>query len=166
MNPDRALCGLATTYGQASANDGRVWSHEHFAEFIACEVGIPLRVDHGPLLNSRGFIADIGTVRRFASVSYPRPGLLILAEVSAAEGYGDQLLRDLALMCQQSWLPASWSLSVGALVYDDDDDKSVAIPHEISVVNRPAYPDARIFGVGKDAIESWALLTETSARAA
>jgi hypothetical protein len=162
MNPSRALCGLATTYGQPSANDGRVWAPEHFAEFIECEVGIPLRVDHGPLLNSRGVIANVGIVRRFASVTYPRPGLLILAEVSSAEGFGDQLLADLTLMTQQSWLPPSWSLSVGALVYDE----SVAIPHEISIVNRPAYSDARILSAGEDAIETWSLLTEVSARAA
>ena len=160
MNSDRLLCGLATTYGQPSANDGRVWTPEHFAEFIECEVGIPLRVDHGPLLNSRGFIADVGTVRRFASVTYPRPGLLILAEIASAEGFGDQLLADLRLMCQQLWLPPGWSLSVGALVYDE----SVAIPHEVSVVRRPAHPDARILSVGKDAIESWALLTEMPRR--
>ena len=160
MNGDRALCGLATTYGQPSANDGRVWTPEHFREFIDLEVGIPLRVDHGPLLNSRGFIANIGTVRRFASVIHPTPGLLILAEIDHAEGYGDQLLADIALMCQQSWLPPGWSLSVGALVYDE----SLAIPHEISVVRRPAHPDARILSVGKDAIESWALLTEMPRR--
>ena len=156
MNPDRALCGLGTTYGQPSANDGRVWTHEHFAEFIECEVGIPLRVDHGPLLNSRGVIANVGVVRRFASVTYPAPGLLILAEVSPAEGYGDQLLADLTLMCRQTWLPPSWSLSIGALVYDE----SIAVPIETSIVNRPAYEDARIFAVGREAQATWDLLTE------
>src|SRR3954451_468105 len=95
-------------------------------------------------------IANVGVVRRFASVTLPVPGLLILAEVHSAEGYGDQLLSDLTLMCQQVWLPPSWSLSVGALVTED-----MVVPHEISIVNRPAFPDARIFGVREEAMSVW-----------
>ena len=34
-------------------------------------------------------------------------GLLILAEVHDAEGFGDQLLADIAAMTQQTWLPQS-----------------------------------------------------------
>jgi hypothetical protein len=154
-DPDRLFVGIGTVYGEACVNDGRVWQSEMFQQFLECEVGIPLRVDHGVLLNSRGVIASVGTVRRFASVDYPVRGLLILAEIDHAEGYGDQLLRDLEVMMQQSWLPPSWGLSIGALVSED-----VVVPYEVSIVRKPAFDEARILAVGPEAMNVWQMLTE------
>jgi hypothetical protein len=155
MHPGRVICGIATVYGQPSPNDGRSWSAAQFQQFLELETAIPLRVDHGPLFNSHGVIAHVGMVRRFASVTYPVTGLLILAEVHDAEGYGDQLLHDIEVQLSQTWLPAGWAFSVGALVTDE-----IVMPHEISVTRSPAYADARILGVGADAMNVWDLLTE------
>jgi len=85
-DPDRAICGIATVFGQPSPNDGRSWKAEQFRDFLALETAVPLRVDHGPLITSGGVIMHVGMVRRFATITYPTHALLILAEVDDAEG--------------------------------------------------------------------------------
>jgi hypothetical protein len=154
--PGRVVCGIGTVYGQPSPNDGRSWSAAQFDEFVSLEVGLPLRVDHGILLNSHGVIASVGTVRRFQHITFPTKGLLILAEIGSAEGFGDQLLSDLTSMTQQSWLPQTWGLSVGALLAED----GAVWPYEFSICRRPAFSDCKILGVGVEAINVWDLLTE------
>lgn len=153
--PDRAICGIATAFGQPSPNDGRSWKAEQFRDFLALETAVPLRVDHGSLITGRGVIMHIGMVRRFATITYPTHGLLIMAEVDDAEGFGDELLHDIAAITSQTWLPHIWGLSIAAYVTED-----AALPYEVSVTRSPAYPDAKILGVGEQAMSNWRMLTE------
>jgi hypothetical protein len=51
MDPDRCLCGLATVFGTRSKN-GTVWSLEMLTDWLALETAVPLKVDHGGLINS------------------------------------------------------------------------------------------------------------------
>jgi hypothetical protein len=154
-DPDRAIVGIATVFGQPSPNDGRSWKAEQFKDFLALETAIPLRVDHGPLITGRGVIAHVGVVRRFATVTYPTHGLLIMAEVDHAQGFGDELLADVAAVCSQTWLPHAWGLSLGALVAEH-----AVLPYEVSVTGSPAFEDAKILGVGEQALSTWTMLTE------
>jgi hypothetical protein len=111
VNPDRAIVGLGTLFGRM-AYGGALLSAAQFEDFLRLETAIPLRVDHGPLINSRGEIADAGMVRRFAVVEYPINGLLCLGEIEDAAGFGDQLLSDIECMLSQEWLPAGWGMSL------------------------------------------------------
>jgi hypothetical protein len=154
-DPYRALCGIATVFGQTSPNDGRSWKAQQFRDFLALEIAIPLRVDHGPLITSRGVIMSVGTVRQFATITYPTHGLLILAEVDDAAGFGDELLADLAAVTSQTWLPHCWGLSIAAHATED-----AALPYEVSVTRSPALEDSKILGVGGRAISTWQMLTE------
>ena len=153
-NPDRALVGLATPYNQSSYNDGRVWRAEQFDDFIARGMGIPVRLNHGPLISSRGCIRYIGKARAFASVVTPVDGLLGLVELDDGPEM-DELLADLGRLDSFSYLPGCWGLSLGAHVWDD-----ACEPFEISIVYQPAHPDARILAAGPRALEVWRSLTE------
>jgi hypothetical protein len=118
-----------------------------------------LRVDHGPLINSRGVIMNVGVVRGVAEISNTVNGLLILAEIDHAEGYGDGLLHDIRSILSQTWLPAVWGLSIAAHVTED-----TVLPYEISLTKRPAYENAKVLGVGEEALDTWNLLTEMPRR--
>jgi hypothetical protein len=153
-DPDRAICGFATVFGVRSPNDGRVWKPDRFRDFLALETAIPLRFNHGPLITPRGAI--LGMVRRFATVTYPTHGLLVLAKVDDdAANFGNELLADLAAVTSMTYLPPAWHLSIAARVADD-----AALPYEISVTQSPAHEDAKILAVGEDALSTWTLLTE------
>jgi hypothetical protein len=108
QDPDRAICGIATVFGQPCPNDGRSWKAEQFRDFLALETAVPLRVDHGPLITGRGVIMSVGMLHQFATVTWPTHGLLILAEVDDANGFGDELLHDIAAVKTQTWLPHAW----------------------------------------------------------
>jgi hypothetical protein len=69
-----------------------------------------LLVDHGPLITSRGVIMHVGIVRRFAAVTYPTHGQLILAEVDHAAIFGNELLTDLVAVTSQTWLPTAGAI--------------------------------------------------------
>ena len=125
-------------FGQPCPNDGRSWKAEQFRDFLALEAAVPLRVDHGPLITSRGVIAKVGMVRQFAAVTYPTHGLLILAEVDDAAGFGDELLADLAAVTSQTWPPHCWGLSIAAHATED-----AALPYEVSVTRSPALEDSK-----------------------
>jgi hypothetical protein len=156
VNPDRCIAGLATCYDAPRRdNGGGIWKASQFDAFIECEVAIPLRVGDGAVLDHRGCLIDYGACRRFASVVYPKAGLLTLAEVSEGE-HGDQPLHDLGLQLSRTWLPPSWSFSIGAHVADGE----AVLPFEVSIVCRPAYGDAAILGVARGALDVWELLTE------
>jgi hypothetical protein len=154
-DPARAICGIATVFSQPSPNDGRIWKVEQFEQFLDLETAVPLRVDHGPLITNHGVIRSVGMVRRFATVTWPTHGLLIMAEVDDADGFGDQLLHDITAVTTQTWLPHAWGLSLGALVAED-----AAMPFEVSVTRSPAFEDAKILGVGEQAMNTWRMLTE------
>jgi hypothetical protein len=97
-------------------------------------------------------------VRRFAVVEYPINGLLCLGEIEDAAGFGDQLLSDIECMLSQEWLPAGWGMSLAYGMVD-----AVAWPYEVSLTRSPQFADARILGVGPDALRVWDLLTEAPA---
>ncbi len=120
-------------------------------------MGIPLLVDHGPLINSWGVTPSVGTARWFAPVTYPVRGLLCLAEIDFADGWGVSLLHDITSILHQKWLPAVWGMSVGAYLTED-----AVLPHEVSLTRRPAFEDARVLAVGADALSTWELLTEAA----
>jgi hypothetical protein len=159
MNVDRLIVGMATVFGQPGQDGSKPWRAETFADFLALEVAVPLRIDHGPLIDGRGMIDNLGTVRRFAAVTEPVAGLLCVAEIDHAGGYGDSILRDINSILRQLWMPAGWGMSLGAWVTEDID---AAMPYEVSVTRHPAFEDALVLAVGADALNVWELLTETA----
>jgi hypothetical protein len=56
IDPARAICGVAAVFGQPSANDNWVFQPEQFQDWLALGMGLPMRVDHGPLVDGRGVI--------------------------------------------------------------------------------------------------------------
>jgi hypothetical protein len=88
-------------------------------------------------------------------VTYPVTGLLCLAELDYADGWGDSLLHDIDSILRQRWLPAAWATSVGAYLTED-----AVLPYELSLTRRPAFEDARVLAVGVDALATWELVTE------
>ena len=103
----------------------------------------------------RGVIATIGTARRFAPIEYPVNGLLVLAEIDHAEGYGDSVLSELRSSLGIWAGRTVWGLSVGVHLVD-----GLVIPYEISITSRPAFPDAKVLAVGQEAVDTFELLTE------
>ena len=106
--------------------------------------------------SARGVTDSLGTVERYAAVQYPTEGLLIMAEIGDADGFGDSILCDIAKSLSFEYFDPTWSFSVGAF-WDGEDQ---VILREISLTRRPAYTDARVLGVGSEAVELFAILTE------
>ena len=96
----RAICRTPDGVGAAGSGYPR-WARA-FEDFLRLETAVPLLVDHGALIDSRGVIADIGTGAPFAALTSPLPGLLCLDDVGRADGHGDQLLYDIELMLLQT----------------------------------------------------------------
>lgn len=159
IDPARAICGVAAVFGQPSANDNWVFQPEQFQDWLALGMGLPMRVDHGPLVDGRGVILHLGRWVDFAIIEYPIHGLLALGEVgdhASTRGYGSSLLHDLQLIFDQRWLPSDyWALSIAAHVGD-----AAVLPYEVSLTRAPACHDAVLLGVGPEAIRSWDFLTE------
>jgi hypothetical protein len=160
MDESRLIVGVATVFNQRAVG-GAYWEAEQFHAFLSMHIGVPLRIDHGPIWNSRGAIFNVGTARHFASVAYPVRGLLCLAEIDHAEGYGDSLLADIDSILRQQWLPSGWGMSLGANTLD-----GVTMPFEVSVTRSPGFSDARILAVGARALSTWRFLSEENVRTA
>jgi hypothetical protein len=158
-NPDRAICGVAARFDVRSASDGRVLTAAMFERFIALQAGVPLRLSHGPLLTRKGAIRHIGKIRKFAAISHPIPGLLVLGEIDDIPEV-EELLGDLRLMCSQTLLPPAWGFSIGAHIAAEEE---LAWPFEVSLTLDRADHDAKLLAVGAEAITTFALLTETRA---
>jgi hypothetical protein len=156
IDPSRAICGIATCFDTPTRDGQKAWAAQHFDLVCELELPVPLRVDHGPIIASWGFVDSLGTVERFASVEYPVPGLLILAEIGDADGFGDSILRDIARSLSFEFFAPVWSFSVGAL-WDGQDQ---VILREISLTRTPGFSDAKVLGVGPAAVEMFAMLTE------
>jgi hypothetical protein len=157
ISPDRVIVGLATVFDQPCQNDGTTWAVEQFADFLGLETALPLMINHDLIISSWGVLSHIGTVRRFAAVDYPVPGLLALALVDEdVHGVGDSILHDVQSILSQRWLPAAWGVSIGYRAADN----GAVLPHEVSLTKRPAFADARVLGAGEDALNTWELLTE------
>src|SRR6476659_6141332 len=162
MDEFRLLVGLATTYDVPARDDGSRWSAEEFKDFVDAELTVPLMLNHEPIINSWGITPSVGTVRRFASVEYPVKGLLCLAEVGAADGWGDSILRDVGKALSQEYLPSAWGMSVRA----SNIEARQWWLTEVSITRRPAYSDAKILGIGPDALDIWQLCIDVNAASA
>jgi hypothetical protein len=154
MNPDRLIIGIATCFG-VRAHGGTYWHREQFHDFVRLEIGIPVRVDHAPLIDHRGVVLDVDVARRFAMIEKPVDGLLALCEISNG-AWGDRLLEDILLHQREGpWLPG-WGMSIGARVLPGE----IALPFELSLTTQPGFADARVLGVGPDALRTWQFLIE------
>jgi hypothetical protein len=161
IDPTRAITGLATVFDTAPKS-GKPWGAQHFDIATGLELAIPLRLNHEPIISSWGLTDSIGTVERFVAVDYPTPGLLILAEIGEANGFGDGIIRDIKKSLSFEYFDPTWSFSVGAL-WDGEDQ---VIIREISLTKSPAYVDARLLAVGEEAVDPFGMLTERRAAAA
>lgn len=101
-------------------------------------------------------ITDFGTARRFAAVNYPIPGLLCLAEIGDAEGWGDALLRKIEHSLHPWHDGPSWGMSVGGWVCDGK-----TLIDEVSLSQSPAFEDAKVIAVGEGALRTWDLLRDS-----
>ena len=158
MDQDRAVCGIATVFDVRSEN-GFEWSADQFQVFVSDGMAVPLLFEHEPIIVSSGFIPQIGVARRFEPVSYPVPGLLCLAEIQEANGWGDSILRDIRSVLSQQWLPSAWGFSVGARIGETGE---IWI-EEVSITRKPAFRDARILACGPDALQTYQFCREMSA---
>lgn len=112
VDVDRLVCGIATCFDTRSANNN-LWSRSQWQEWLDLESALPVLWNHGPLISSRGVIATIGTAGRFAPIDYPVDGLLVLAEIHRAEGYGDSVLAELRSSLDIWSGRTVWGFSVG-----------------------------------------------------
>jgi hypothetical protein len=158
-DPQRAICGVATAFDVPS-KDGDVWTAEDFDLVIGLELPVPLKVDHGILVGRWGLVGSVGTIYRFAHVTYPLNGMLILGQVDFAHGFGDSILHDLRLTLQQRYMPPVWGFSVGGW---QDPDTGKVVLKEVSLSRRQAYSDARVLAVAEDAPPLFEMLTERRA---
>jgi len=157
----RLICGYATVFGQIAAS-GVFWTSRMFADWLHSPiVALPLRVDHRVIaVDPRGFvILNVGAARKFAVTTEPINGLPTLAEVDTGR-WGDALLRDVEHHQDQEWLPP-YGFSLGCDVVPGE----AVLPYEVSLTTKPAFSDARVLGVGEEALAIWELLTEAPALA-
>jgi hypothetical protein len=125
------------------------------------ELAVPLRYDHDRIFDLRGLAYDLGAIERYAIVDYPTSGLLILGQI-AENGYSDSVLRDVQKTLSFEFFSPIWGLSIAGL-WDGEDQ---AIIREISLTRSPAYADARVLGVGREAVQLFDMLTEKRPAAA
>jgi hypothetical protein len=156
IDPSRALAGIATCFDTPTRDGQKAWSAQHFDLVCELEMQVPLRLNHGPVFGNGRVVESLGTVERFVAVDYPIPGLLILAEVGVADGFGDSILRDIKRSLGFEYFNPTWSFSVGAL-WDGEDQ---VIIREVSLTKNPGYTDARLLAAGPEAVELFDMLTE------
>jgi hypothetical protein len=60
-------------------------------------------------------------------------------------------LHDIRSVLEQQWLPSAWVFSVGGLIAETGD----VLIEEISITQTPGFTDARLLGVGTDALRTW-----------
>jgi phage head maturation protease len=117
--------------------------------------GAPLAVQHSPVFTTRGMQESIGTMRQFRPDDF---GVLALGELD-----GSDVAAGVEHGIRQGYL---WAFSVGwatsaeiptyrsPLVVPTVQMAQAAI-REVSVTDRPGWPDAKILGVGDQAEWIW-----------
>lgn len=171
MNPERAVVGMATVFGEPDRKEGTVWCAEQFAGLIASQMGVEMWVNHLPPGDPLS-LGVVGTWRAFAAIDAfeDQPaGLLTLGDF----GHSPRA-QDLMERVQQAYDPLSrngrWGLSVTAADASADEDGSDLRLKEISLTQEtfgprgefksgPAFERARVIGVGPYALDVWRLLT-------
>lgn len=162
IDANRAIVGLACSFDQPGVGGWRFQPHQ-FDDWLSLEMGVPMRINHDSVIDSKGAIMYVGRWVNFAIVEQPVRGLLALGQIDSARGYGDQMLHDLSLIFHQ-WLPRDyWALSIACHIAEDVDR---VLPYEISLTRNPVDPDAALLGVGPQAVDRWNLLTEAAPKAA
>jgi hypothetical protein len=69
------------------AQDDRTsWGASQFGQWIDLEMAVPLRIDHGPLIDSRGVISNLGRAAYFAVIKEPVFGMLCRPACSYGRG--------------------------------------------------------------------------------
>jgi hypothetical protein len=141
---------VATCFGVRS-HDGRVWHREEFDAWLRLEMAVPLRLDHGALLDPRGGLWSIGTARMFQPVRVPVEdqhidGLLTLIEMDQGD-WPDAILADIRRHLAAPWLPG-WGLSLGAQHLPGE----IVLPDELSLTMRPGFADALVLATGEAAL--------------
>jgi hypothetical protein len=141
------VCGIATSFLDAPSRDWDVsgWKPWQLKAFVDSGRNVPLRLDHAPVVTTRGLVRDIGTTVKFASLDV---GLLALASVTPSR-VGFELLHQLHHEYEQ------WGMSFGAMIFDGEVE-----PFELSLTYRPADPYARVLGTGEFAQEAWDRLVD------
>jgi hypothetical protein len=153
VNSERLICGVATIFGQR-AHGGTFWHPEEFGRWLGMEMGLPVRLDHGAILDSSGGILDIGRAGPFAVIQRPVHGLLACLELDEGP-WQDALLEDIHKHLESPYL-RPYGLSIAAHRLRGE----VALPYELSITQQPGFPDALVLGVGEHAQAVWTLLTE------
>jgi phage head maturation protease len=158
------LVGYPIVFGQASSvlvdQQGRRYRQivdpAALDDFIALELGCPLRIDHGPTITHRGVQSDVGAVRRWRA---DRFGVLIYAELDdspAAHGLAEAVA---------SGVPQGMSWGATRMHTDQQPHWSPLITRtirllsagvgEVSVTPQPAFAAAMVLGVGDQAERLW-----------
>jgi len=150
---DRQIVGIATIFGQR-AHGGTLWHPEEFGRWLGMQMGLPVRLDHGAILDSSGGILDIGRAGPFAVIRRPVHGLLACLELDEGP-WQDALLEDIRKHQESPYL-RPYGLSIGAHRLPGE----VALPYELSITQQPGFADALILGVGEQAHAVWSPLTE------
>jgi hypothetical protein len=153
VNADHQIVGVATIFGQR-AYGGTMWQPEEFERWLAMEMGLPVRLDHGAILDSRGGILNIGRAGPFAVIRRPVFGLLACLELDEGP-WQDALLEDIRQHLESPYL-RPYGLSIGAHRLRGE----VCLPYEISITQQPGFAQALILGIGEQAQAVWSLLTE------
>ena len=154
MNPQRCIVGIALPFGVCSRDDRGPWGESDIQEWLTCGVGLPCRLDHGPILDRDSFIYTIGAARDFAVVRQPVYGLLTMIEIDEGR-WGDAVLRDVDHLLRARWLPPGWGLSLGIYATEHG-----ILPYEVSLTRNPAFEDSMIIACGAETQGVWNLLTE------
>lgn len=170
------ICGYVTAWDVPSGviADERGARHRLVVErgclddWLELGLAVPLAVQHGPVITTRGVHQTIGTMRQFRADDF---GLLALGELDSDEtqphpyhaALSQSVADGIAEAIRHGHL---WAFSVGwatdaeiphyshGLVIPTVRMAQAAI-REVSVTDRPGLPDAKILGIGEEATWIW-----------
>ena len=158
-DPSRQFCGFATTWGPPEN-----WDADSFRRWVKLETGVPLKLGHDAVIFSSGLVLEaVGRITDSALLdeASSHPGGLLVLSVLDPGPVGDLVLADTRNPRPHR---RPWGLSVAARILREGARVELALPWEISLTPRPAYPDALILGVGDRAARVWDLLTPARPR--